>query len=88
MLRRVITVCSTVVCALAFAGPVFAQDATLTQAKSLVDSKQFQAAFDLLDPLESGRAGDPEFDYLLGVAAIDSGKFTRCLLYTSDAADE
>ncbi len=31
----------------------------------------------MLDPLEATRAGDPDFDYLLGVAAIDSGKLTR-----------
>jgi tetratricopeptide (TPR) repeat protein len=64
-------------CAMVFAVSAWAQDATLTKAKSLLDSKQPQAAFELLDPLESSRAGDPEFDYLLGIAAVDSGKYTR-----------
>ena len=47
------------------------------RARTLIDSKQPQAAFDLLDPLEETRAGDPAFDYLLGQAAIDAGKLTR-----------
>jgi hypothetical protein len=55
----------------------FAQDAVISRARALIDAKQSQAAFDLLDPLEATRAGEPEFDYLLGVAAIDSGKLTR-----------
>lgn len=49
----------------------------MARARSLLDSKQPQAAFDLLDPLEATRAGEPDFDYLLGLAAIDSGKLTR-----------
>jgi len=57
--------------------PVFAQDAVLARARALIDAKQPQAAFDLLDPLEATRAGEPDFDYLLGLAAIDAGKLTR-----------
>lgn len=64
-------------CAMVFAVSAWAQDATLTRAKSLLDAKQAQAAFELLDPLEASRAGDPDFDYLLGIAAVDSGKYTR-----------
>ncbi len=63
--------------ALLLAGTAYAQDATLARARTLIDSKQPQAAFDLLDPLEETRAGDPAFDYLLGQAAIDAGKLTR-----------
>lgn len=77
MLRRAITVVCTALCAMFFMASAMAQDATLTRAKTLIDSKQPQAAFDLLEPLESARAGDPDFDYLLGVAAIDAGKLTR-----------
>jgi tetratricopeptide (TPR) repeat protein len=56
-----------------------AQDATLTQAKRMIDTQRGQGrgAFELLSPLEEARAGDPEFDYLLGLAAIDAGEFTR-----------
>ena len=77
-LRRAITISITALCAFCAAPTAFAQqDATLARAKQLIDSKQPQAAFDLLDPLEQTRAGDPDFDYLLGVAAIDAGKLTR-----------
>ena len=54
-----------------------AQDATLDQARRLIEAKQPKAAFALLSPLEQQRAGEPEFDYLLGVAAVDSGQHTR-----------
>ncbi|HWA39256.1 MAG TPA: TonB-dependent receptor [Burkholderiales bacterium] len=55
----------------------FAQDATLNRARQLVDAKQFKEAFALLEPLEQTRAGEPDYDYLLGIAAIDSGQLTR-----------
>lgn len=56
-----------------------AQDATLDRARALVQANQGRAAFDLLAPLEQQRAGDPEFDYLLGVAAIDAEQHTRAV---------
>src|SRR5262249_32281549 len=34
---------------------------------------------ELLAPLESQRAGDPEYDYLLGIAALDSGQRERAI---------
>ena len=55
------------------------QDATLDRARQLLDSKQAAAAFALLDPLEAERAGDPEYDFLLGLAAIDSNHLTRAV---------
>ncbi len=41
--------------------------------------KNPQAAYRLLEPLESQRAGDPEYDYLLGIAALDSGERERAV---------
>lgn len=73
MLQRLVLL----LCAMLFAASALAQDATVARARSLLQAKQPQAAFDLLDPLEEARAGDPEFDYTLGVAAVDSGKLTR-----------
>jgi tetratricopeptide (TPR) repeat protein len=61
----------------ASAGAALSQDATLDEARRLIDSKQPNEAFALLSPLEQQRAGDPEFDYLLGLAAVDSGRYTR-----------
>lgn len=54
-----------------------AQDATLDRARELIGAKQAKAAYELLAPLETARAGEPEFDYLLGLAAIDAGERTR-----------
>ena len=56
-----------------------AQDATLDRARALIEQKQYVAAFALLDPLEEQRSGDPAFDFLLGLAAIDSGHLTRAI---------
>jgi outer membrane protein len=60
-----------------FIASALAQDATLDRARSLIQARQPKAAFDLLSPLEQQRAGDPEYDYLLGLAAVDSGQLTR-----------
>jgi outer membrane protein len=49
-------------------------DAITARAKRLMEQKNPQAAYELLKPLESRRAGDPEYDYLLGIAALDSGQ--------------
>ena len=52
-------------------------DALTDRAKALLQQKQHRQAYDLLLPQEPTRAGDPEFDYLLGIAAIDSGEPER-----------
>lgn len=55
------------------------QDATLDRARGLIQAKQGRAAYELLAPLEQQRAGDAEYDYLLGLAAIDAGQYTRAV---------
>ena len=77
MVRHPLMRVALLLIAMLIVAPVFAQDAVLARARALIDAKQPQAAFDLLDPLEATRAGDPDFDYLLGLAAIDAGKLTR-----------
>lgn len=62
---------------MAFSAAAVAQDATLDRARQLVQAKQYKQAFALLSPQEQARAGEPDFDYLLGIAAIDSGELTR-----------
>ncbi len=57
----------------------FAQDATLDRARALIQQKQGAAAYQLLEPLEQQRAGNPEYDYLLGLSAIDAGQYTRAV---------
>lgn len=61
-------------------------DPTLAQAEKLLDQKQPRSAYELLAPLEDERGGDPDYDYLLGLAALESGQagaaafaFERCL---------
>lgn len=54
-------------------------DALTDQAKRLLDAKEPAKAYALLQPLEAQRAGDPDFDYLLGLAALDSGNAERAV---------
>lgn len=53
------------------------QEPPLAQARRLIDAKQAKAAYELLAPLEAQNAGNPDFDYLFGIAAIDAGERTR-----------
>lgn len=48
-------------------------DSVTDQAHELLDKHQAGAAYDLLLPLSDERAGDPQFDFLLGIAALDAG---------------
>ena len=59
---------------------VFAADADLQKAQELMNQGRPRDAFALLEPLEDARAGEPEFDYLLGISALDSGKPDRATL--------
>ena len=51
-----------------------AQQDELARAKTLIAGGNSRQAFELLAPLESRYGGMPEYDYLLGVAALDSGR--------------
>jgi tetratricopeptide (TPR) repeat protein len=48
-------------------------DQVTDQAKRLLQERKAKEAYDLLMPLQSKRAGEVEYDYLLGVAALDAG---------------
>ncbi len=52
----------------------FAADDVLTSASQRLDAGNPQAAYSLLIPLQSERAGDPDYDFLLGSAALGIGK--------------
>jgi tetratricopeptide (TPR) repeat protein len=58
---------------------VLAADELLISAKKQLDNGNPQAAYNILIPLESQRAGDPEFDFLLGSAALGIGKNTEAV---------
>ncbi len=69
------------------AGGVQAQDALLDRASDLLARRDAVAAYALLSPAESARAGDPAFDYLLGIAALDAGHVTRAIFALERAVD-
>ncbi|MES2755284.1 MAG: tetratricopeptide repeat protein [Pseudomonadota bacterium] len=54
--------------------PAKAPDPVVAQAVALQAQGKPKAAYDLLAPLVGTRAGDPDFDYALGLAAADSGR--------------
>ena len=56
-----------------------ATDNVLVQAKQQLDSSNAQGAYNLLIPLQSQRAGDPEYDFLLGSSALALGKNTEAV---------
>lgn len=61
-------------------GPVRAEaDALVRESLQLVDQGKAQQAFDRLAAVEAERAGDPDFDTVLGIAANETGQFTRAV---------
>ena len=54
-------------------------DAVTDRAKALLQRNDAAGAYKLLLPLEPQRAGDPEYDYLLGIAALDAGDAERAV---------
>ncbi|PTQ87509.1 surface lipoprotein assembly modifier [Agitococcus lubricus] len=65
--------------------PVYA-DSLLTQAENHLQQQQFKEALALLAPVEDDRAGEPAYDYLLGLAYLNLNEttlatfaFERCL---------
>lgn len=54
-------------------------DALTDQARSMLDKGDPKAAYALLAPLEAQRAGDPDYDFLLGLSAIELGKNTNAV---------
>jgi outer membrane protein len=66
-----------VVVALLAQTPAYAQSSLLNQARALMADGNSQAAYEVLIPHEPALAGDPGFDYLLGIAAVDSGHLSH-----------
>ncbi|HWA12995.1 MAG TPA: surface lipoprotein assembly modifier [Burkholderiales bacterium] len=56
-----------------------AADDLVIKAKQQLDGGDAQGAYNLLIPLESERAGDPDFDYVLGSAALALGRNTEAV---------
>ncbi|MBC7620364.1 MAG: tetratricopeptide repeat protein, partial [Candidatus Saccharibacteria bacterium] len=68
------------VSALLLSGPALAEvDALVRESVALVEQGKPHEAFVRLAAVETQRAGDPDFDTVLGIAANDSGQFTRAV---------
>lgn len=57
-----------------------ARDKPLRDADALIKNGKPGAAYILLEPLEFERSGEVRFDYLFGIAALDSGKPDKATL--------
>ncbi|MBI3527432.1 MAG: DUF560 domain-containing protein [Betaproteobacteria bacterium] len=57
----------------------FAADDLLLKARQQLENGNAQEAYNLLIPLQSTRAGDPDYDYLLGSAALELGRNTEAV---------
>jgi tetratricopeptide (TPR) repeat protein len=49
------------------------------EAKALLDNGKYQHAYQLLDDNEANLAGDPDFDYLLGTAAVMTKNYEQAI---------
>lgn len=56
-----------------------AADAVMDQGYKLMQGGDAKAAYALLEPQESARAGDKDFDFLFALAAIEVGQNTRAI---------
>ncbi len=59
--------------------PVAVADALTDEALALLNGAQGRAAYALLEPRESERAGEVGYDFLLGLAALEIGENTRAV---------
>jgi tetratricopeptide (TPR) repeat protein len=57
-----------------------ARDQLLRDAEALMKAGKPAEAYNLLQPLEFERSGEVRFDYLIGIAALDSGKPDKATL--------
>jgi outer membrane protein len=79
MMRSLLRRLAVVLCIALATVSIAHADEVLDRAKQLIDARDSQAAYRLLAPLQSERAGDPQFDYLLGLAALDTGRNTEAV---------
>ena len=56
-----------------------ARQKLIKSATDLVAKGRTKEAYALLAPYQSELAGDPDYDYLLGIAALDSGKINEAI---------
>lgn len=56
---------------------VFAADEVITKAQELIKAGDYKAAYELLEPLETERSGNVEYDMLLGISGVQGGENSR-----------
>lgn len=72
-----IAVCTTI----AAQGAAFAEvDDLVRKALAMTEAGQARQAYEMLEPHEVKRAGDPDFDTVFGIAANQSGEHARAVL--------
>jgi tetratricopeptide (TPR) repeat protein len=59
----------------------------VARARAMIEKKDAAAAYSLLEPLAAARAGEVEFDYWLGVAALETGRLEIAALAFERALD-
>lgn len=59
---------------------IAAQEKRIQEADALVKAGKPGEAYTLLEPMEFERSGEVRFDYLLGIAALDSGKADKATI--------
>ncbi len=70
-----------VMCVALIAQPASAVvDGLVRDALALADAGQGRQAYDMLEPQEAARAGDPDFDTVFGIAANLAGEHARAIL--------
>jgi hypothetical protein len=76
--RRLLAGC---LAGLAFAAlPAHADPQAIGQARALLAAGNAKGAYEMLVPLQDSLSGTPEFDYLLGVAALDSNRIEEAII--------
>lgn len=60
--------------------PASADPQAIERARGLLASGNAKEAFDVLAPLQDKLTGQPEYDYLLGVAALDSARIEEAII--------
>ena len=63
-----------------YAGSASADPATIERAKAALAGGNAKQAYADLAPLQDKLSGQPEFDYLLGVAALDSARIDEAII--------
>jgi len=64
---------AAVIAVLALAGTAWSADPDVDRARALMNENKPAEAYRLLAPREAEMAGNVEYDYLLGIAALDAG---------------